>query len=131
MNENNKTVLIVEDNDDTRDLLRHYLGGKGWRVVEAANGQEGIELASQAHPDLIIMDLSLPKVNGLEAIRRISQIDNLGETPIMVVSAHGDLAIEFFKAQDIPTGRLLYLAKPFEIPDLELMLADLFPAETR
>jgi len=127
MDENNKAVLIVEDNDDTRELLRHYLGGKGWRVIEAADGEEAVERAGQDHPNLIIMDLSLPKINGLEALRRICQIDSLCDAPIVVISAHGNLAIEFFRAEDIPTGRLQYLAKPFDLPDFEQKLADLFP----
>ena len=131
MNENDKAVLIVEDNDDTREMLRLYLGNKGWHVIEAVNGEEAIERATQLLPDLIIMDLSLPKINGLEAIRRICQVDSLCDTPIIVISAHGNLAIDFFKAQDIVTSRLLYLAKPFEISNLDQILADLFSVETR
>lgn len=110
MSDNNKTVLIVEDDEDTRDLLQHYLHKKGWSVVEADDDEEAIERArSQQRLDLIIMDLSLPRVNGLEAIRR--------------------MAIDFFKAEDISAGRLRYLAKPFQLSDIDNTLADLFPGE--
>ena len=130
MNENEKkTALIVEDNDDTRELLRHYLERKGWRVVEAVNGEEGVEFAARETPDLIIMDLGLPKLNGLEAIRKICQIDSMCETPIAIISAHGNLAIEFFKARDIPVEHLLYLAKPFDLATLDQILADLLMAK--
>jgi two-component system, cell cycle response regulator DivK len=126
MDVNNKTVLVVEDNDDTRLLLQQYLKSRGWRVSEAVNGEEAVERAAQDNPDLIIMDLSLPKLNGREAIRRICKIERLAETPIMIVSAHGDRAIEYFTDPEIPSGRTLYLPKPFEIDDLTQMLADLF-----
>jgi len=82
------TILIVEDYSDSRALLSTFLRTKGYTVVEAENGQQGIEEAERATPDLILMDLAMPEMDGVEAIRRIRRMTKMAETPIFVISAY-------------------------------------------
>src|SRR5437660_12054509 len=83
------TILLVEDFDDTRLMMKLWLGKNGYRVIEAENGREAIELAESERPDLIIMDLMMPGMDGLDATRRIREHASLRETPIVVGSAYG------------------------------------------
>jgi two-component system chemotaxis response regulator CheY len=82
------TILVVEDYSDTRQLLCALLRGNGYNVIEAEDGVEGLLKASGAYPDLILMDLSLPEMDGVEAARRIHEMPKLSHTPIFVVSAY-------------------------------------------
>src|SRR3954467_2574414 len=81
-------VLVVEDFEDNRFMMRRLLEMSGYRVVEAVNGEQAVEAAVEERPDLILMDLSLPKLDGLAATRRIRQHAGLARTPIVAVSAH-------------------------------------------
>src|SRR5947209_10156988 len=85
-----KTVLIVEDQDDIREIMRLTLQMKGCLVVEAANGQEAVDLAPRVHPALILMDLCMPVLDGYEATRRIHGQPELSDIPIVAVSAYCD-----------------------------------------
>src|SRR5688500_4053489 len=82
------TILIIEDYSDTRELLATMLRGKGYKVIEAEDGLEGLLKATAMYPDLIIMDLSLPEMDGVEAARRIHRQPKLAHIPIFVVSAY-------------------------------------------
>lgn len=113
------TVLVVEDFEDNRFMMRRLLEMSGYRVVEAVNGQEAVEAASREHPDLILMDLSLPKLDGLAATRRIRQQDGLGQTPIIAVSAH-DTAD--FHADALAAGCNEYVTKPIDFDQLVTLL---------
>src|SRR3954470_16920658 len=84
-----KTILVVDDFDDTRLLLRTWLERKGFRVVEAQNGFEAVSRAETDSPDLIIMDVEMPQLDGLNATRRIRNVKSLGTIPIVAVSAYG------------------------------------------
>src|SRR5919107_6147165 len=79
------TVLVVEDFEDNRFMMRRLLEMSGYRVIEAVNGQEAVETARREHPDLILMDLSLPLLDGLAATRRIREQDGLSKVPIVAV----------------------------------------------
>src|SRR5574341_2626746 len=83
------TILLVEDFDDTRLMTKLWLTKKGYRVIEAENGEEAIELATRERPDLIIMDMMMPGVGGLDATRQIREHQSLQTTPIVAVSAYG------------------------------------------
>lgn len=83
-----RTILVVEDYDDTREMIAQILRGKGFRVVEAADGLKAVNAAKQEQPDLILMDLSLPMLDGFEATRRIKGEADTKHIPVVAVSAH-------------------------------------------
>src|SRR5207244_4701215 len=84
-----RTILLVEDFDDTRLMMKMWLVRNGYRVIEAETGEEAISLAQSERPDLIIMDVMMPGMNGLDATQRIRQDRALRRTPIVAVSAYG------------------------------------------
>lgn len=106
-----KRVLLVEDNDDNRLIYATILLHRGYSVVEAPNGLDGVEKAAQHHPDLIIMDLSLPVMDGLEATRRIRANPDTSDIPVLAVTAH---ARPSDRETAIRAGCDDYLAKPVE-----------------
>jgi CheY-like chemotaxis protein len=107
------TILLVEDFDDTRLIMKLWLMKQGYRVVEAENGEDAVTLAEQQHPDLIIMDMMMPGLNGLDATRRIREYQALQQTPIVAVSAYG---ANEYRAKALAAGCDEYVSTPFE-PD--------------
>jgi CheY-like chemotaxis protein len=83
-----QTILLVEDNEMNRDMLSRRLSRKGFRVLTAEDGKEGIDLAMQHSPDLILMDLSLPVMDGWEATRSLKSNEETKSIPIIVLTAH-------------------------------------------
>jgi two-component system, cell cycle response regulator DivK len=83
-----KTVLIVEDNPEERKIFSTYFQFVGGRVVEAANGEQGLAAAQEYRPDLILMDLSMPVMNGWEAVRRLQSDSRLSRIPVIAITAH-------------------------------------------
>ena len=81
-------VLLVEDNELNRDMLSRRLIRSGWEVSIAEDGLQGVQAAERDHPDIILMDLSLPVLSGWDAARRIKDIPELGSIPIIALSAH-------------------------------------------
>ena len=82
-----KRILVVEDQEDLRGVLRDLLSGSGFGVVGAADGQDGINKAKSERPDLILMDIQLPVLDGYEATRQIKADPSLANTPIIAVSS--------------------------------------------
>jgi len=82
------TILLVEDHEDNRDMLTRRLERKGYRVIAAVDGAEGVAMAGQHRPDLILMDLSLPIMDGWEATRRIKADPNTKDIPVVALTAH-------------------------------------------
>ncbi len=82
------TILLVEDNELNRDMLTRRLERKGYRILAAEDGQAGVELAAEAKPDLILMDLSLPVLDGWEATRRLKASPDTMHIPIIALTAH-------------------------------------------
>ncbi len=82
------TILVVEDNEPSRDALSRRLRRRGYRVVLAADGREAVTVAFEAQPDLILMDLGLPGIDGWEATRRVKASTATRQIPIIVLSAH-------------------------------------------
>ncbi|HVF49241.1 MAG TPA: response regulator [Pyrinomonadaceae bacterium] len=111
--------MVVEDFEDNRFMMRRLLEMSGYRVVEAINGQEAVETAERVRPDLILMDLSLPLLDGLAATRRIREQDGLKKVPIVAVSAH-DTAD--FHAEALAAGCNEYVTKPIDFDQLETLL---------
>jgi two-component system cell cycle response regulator DivK len=117
-----RTVLIVEDFEDNRFMMRRLLEMSGYEVLEAVNGEEAVQMAAIAHPSLILMDLSLPLLDGLAATRRIRQYPDLRDVPIVAVSAH-DTAD--FHADALAAGCNDYVTKPIDFDQLEVLLKKL------
>ena len=113
------TILVVDDFDDTRHLLRAWLERKGFRVIEAENGREAVSEAESETPDLIIMDLEMPELDGLAATRKIRQCAALADVPIVAVSAYG---ADQFRGLALQAGCNEYVSTPFEPADLERLI---------
>lgn len=112
-------VLVADDHPDTRLLFRTVLETRGYEVVEAADGEETVFIAETTHPDLILMDGSLPLLSGLEATRRIRASAHIGGVPIVFISGHsGGTFVALARA----AGCDEYLVKPFDLPQLEDIL---------
>ena len=106
-----RTILLVEDFDDTRLMMKIWLNKNGYRVVEAETGEEAIDVAKRELPDLIIMDVMMPGMNGLDATQRIREYQALRGTPIVAVSAYG---ANEFRSLAIDAGCNEYVTTPFE-----------------
>lgn len=109
------TILIVEDNEMNRDMLSRRLERKGFRVVIAIDGAKGIDVARAESPDLILMDMSLPVMDGWEATRRIKADEILRHIPVIALTAHA-MANDRDKA--LEAGCDDYDTKPIELPRL-------------
>jgi CheY-like chemotaxis protein len=83
-----KTILIVEDNEDNRLIYSQYLAHGGFRVLEAANGAEGIDVARRERPNIILMDISMPVMDGLTATRHLKADPELSGIPVIALTAH-------------------------------------------
>ena len=105
------TILVIEDYSDTRELLSTLLRSRGYHVIEAENGVEGLMKASAKHPDLIILDLALPKMDGVETARRIHRMPKLSQTPIFVISAY---LTEDVESEVRAVGCIETFGKPFD-----------------
>jgi CheY-like chemotaxis protein len=117
-----QTILVVDDFDDTRLLLRTWLERRGFRVVEAENGLEAIDQAETESPDLIIMDMQMPQLDGLSATRRIRNLKTLHSVPIVAVSAYG---ADQFRELALAAGCDDYISTPFEPATLEGIISSL------
>jgi two-component system cell cycle response regulator DivK len=114
-----QTIMVVEDFEDNRFMMRRLLEMSGYNVIEAVNGEEAVEMAFKERPSLILMDLSLPLLDGLAATRRIRELPELNHVPIVAVSAH-DTAD--FHADALAAGCNDYVTKPIDFDELEQLL---------
>ena len=105
------SVLLVEDNQDNREIYRTILEYGGHVVVEAVNGAEALPLARDRHPDIIVMDMSMPVMGGLEATKRLKDDSATRGIPVLIISAHA-LARDVTSAME--AGADAYLTKPCE-----------------
>lgn len=111
----NKKVLIVEDYADSRGFLKSLVESYGYQVLEANDGEEAVKLAQYGHPDLILMDLALPIMDGLAATRVIRGLEDGAKMPIIAISAFG----ESHYAQALEAGCNDLINKPFDFATLE------------
>jgi CheY-like chemotaxis protein len=116
------TVLVVEDFADNRFMMRRLLEMSGYHVLEAVDGKEAVDIAESSRPDLILMDLSLPRLDGLDATRRIRELDGLSRIPIVAVSAHDT---NDFHSDALAAGCDEYVTKPIDFDELEALLKKL------
>jgi two-component system, cell cycle response regulator DivK len=105
-----KRILIVEDQEDNRAILRDLLTSVGYAYIEAVNGAEGVAAAERERPDLILMDIQLPLVDGYEATRRIRAIPALDDIPIIAVTSY---ALSGDEAKALAAGCNAYVTKPY------------------
>src|SRR6185295_12079856 len=123
-----KTVLYVEDNEFNRKIVRHLLARTAYRLIEATDGEAGVATAREARPDLVIMDIQLPKLSGLDATRRL-QIDPVtASIPVIVITSFA-LAGDEEKARE--AGAAAYLAKPYSPRELLQLIRELAPEACR
>ncbi len=108
-------ILLVEDNELNRDMLSRRLKRQGFEVILAEDGQSGLELAHSESPDLILMDMSLPVLDGWEATRRLKADERTHHIPIMALTAH---AMPDDRNQAFEAGCDDYGTKPVEMPEL-------------
>ena len=80
-------ILVVEDNTKNLKLVRDVLQFAGFEIIEATTGEDGVELAAREHPDLVLMDLQLPGIDGTEALRQIREMPDVGHVPVLAVTA--------------------------------------------
>jgi CheY-like chemotaxis protein len=120
------TILVVEDNEENWDMLSRRLRRRGYLVVHAADGQEAVEMAARERPDLILMDVSLPVMDGLEATRRIKAHAETQTTPIIALTAH---ATSTDRDRALQAGCDDYHTKPVELPRLWAQMEALLAKE--
>jgi len=110
-----KKILLVEDNEMNRDMLSRRLKRKGYEVIIAVDGEEGVSTAKKESPDLILMDISLPKLNGWEATQRIKKDPETANIPIIALTAH---ALSGDREKALEAGCDEYEAKPLDLAQL-------------
>jgi two-component system, cell cycle response regulator DivK len=115
-------VLLVEDVEDTRHFMRLELEEQGFIVFEAENGQVGVEIATREKPDVILMDLTLPLMDGFTATKLIRQNDALKNIPIIAITAHKE---DDFRADAKASGFDAYVTKPIDVNWLKGLIAGL------
>ena len=115
-------VLLVEDTEDNRFMMRRLLEMAGYQVVEATNGEQAVKVARAESPRLILMDLSLPVIDGLAATRLIRQLPDCQRTPIIAVSAHDS---SDFQLEAIEAGCNSYITKPIDFNELEELITQM------
>jgi CheY-like chemotaxis protein len=108
-------ILVIEDYSDSRTLLSSLLRAKGYKVVEARDGKEGMRQANRVIPDLILMDLAMPEMDGVEATRQLRQRHTLSRTPIFAISAYVTANV---KHDAIAAGCAEVFLKPLDIERL-------------
>jgi CheY-like chemotaxis protein len=119
-------ILLVEDNEMNRDMLSRRLIRNGYEVVVAEDGQQAVEMAGTAAPDLILMDLSLPVIDGWEATRRIKAADATKAIPVIALTAH---AMVGSQEQALAAGCDDFDTKPVDLPRLLGKIAALLPRD--
>ena len=115
-----RTIMVVEDYDDTRMLLKQWLEGLGYSVLEASNGQEAVDIADRERPDLILMDLDLPILDGIAATQKIRQKPQLERVPIVAVTAY---PMSYSHVKAFSKGCDEYMRKPIDISELERVVS--------
>ena len=120
-----KCILVVEDQEDNRQILRDLLGASGYRMIEAEDGQKAVASAAEHKPDLILMDIQLPLLDGYEATRRIKADPALRAIPIIVVTSY---ALSGDEAKARAAGCDDYIAKPYSPRALLAKIRRFLPA---
>ncbi len=115
-------ILVVDDSADNVAMMSLSLQHEGYRVVTATNGEEAISVAAHTKPNLILMDISMPQLDGLGATRKLREKDDLRSVPVIAVTAHGT---EGFQRAAYDVGVSGYLTKPIDFPRMHKLVARL------
>lgn len=118
------TILVVEDYEDASLAMRLALEDCGYRILEASDGEQAVALAARERPDIILMDLQLPVLDGLAATRRIRAVPDLKEIVIVAVTAHHE---SDYRAQALAAGCNAFISKPIDFDWLKDLLPELLP----
>jgi two-component system cell cycle response regulator DivK len=113
-----QTILIVEDYDDVRQMMRFVLTSAGYDVIEASDGYEAVTIAVQEQPDLILMDIAMPVMDGIEATQAIREHAELEAIPIVALSAYGDL----YREKALAAGCNDVVQKPVDFERLQKLV---------
>jgi two-component system cell cycle response regulator DivK len=119
-----RRILVVDDQEDNRRILRDLLTNSGFEVVEAETGEQAVALAEAQVPDLILMDIQLPDIDGYEATRRIKAKPALRATPLIVVTSY---ALSGDEAKALAAGADAYVSKPFSPRALLAKIREFLP----
>ncbi|MDT5159213.1 MAG: hypothetical protein QOC99_4015 [Acidobacteriota bacterium] len=118
------TILVVEDYEDTSLTMRLALEHKGYHILEASDGESAVEVAERERPDVVLMDLNLPVLDGLAATERIRANPELRDTVIIAVTAHQD---QDNRARALASGCNAFITKPIDFEWLNELIANLLP----
>jgi two-component system cell cycle response regulator DivK len=118
------TILVVEDYEDTSLAMRLALEDRGYRIIEASDGASAVELAERERPEIILMDLNLPIMDGLEATQRIRSNPEMLETVVVAVTAHSD---HDYRSRALAAGCNAFVTKPIDFEWLNELLTNLLP----
>jgi len=110
-----KKILVVDDNEDNRELVVNVLRNKGYEMIEAVDGEDALQKAKDEKPALILMDISLPKMDGYEVTRRLKSLIEYKEVPIVALTAH---AMKGDKEKAFSAGCIGYISKPVDVREL-------------
>jgi two-component system cell cycle response regulator DivK len=110
-----KKILVVDDNQDSRELIVKVLKSKGYQMIEAVDGEDALEKVTAENPDLILMDISIPKIDGYEVTRRLKSQANFKNTPIIALTAH---AMKGDREKALEAGCDGYISKPIDIHEI-------------
>ncbi|MER2598900.1 MAG: response regulator [Caldilineales bacterium] len=119
-----RRILVVEDNRELRDFMRRILQRYGYQYMDAEDGIQAVETAKTAQPDLILMDIALPELNGYGAARLLKTLPECAHIPIIAVTAH---AREVDRKQALEMGCDAYLSKPYSLHDLMALIEEFLP----
>ena len=119
-----KLILVVEDQEDNRRIMRDLLNSAGYEVIEAVTGEEGVAAAETHRPDLILMDIQLPGLDGYEATRQIKANPDLEHIPIIVVTSY---ALSGDDVKAFEAGCNAYVSKPFSPRELLAKIREYLP----
>ena len=119
-----KRILVIEDTEDNRQIIGDLLNSAGYELIEALDGLEGVAAAEREHPDLILMDIQLPGIDGYEATRRIRAVLALAAVPIIAVTSY---ALSGDEAKTRAAGCDGYVAKPFSPRQLLAKIREFLP----
>jgi two-component system cell cycle response regulator DivK len=121
---NARTILYVEDNEFNRKIVRQLLTQTSYRLIEAVDGESGVAMALAERPDLILMDVQLPKMSGLDATRTLRADARTSEIPIVIITS---FALSGDREKAAAAGATRYLAKPYSPRELMTLVREILP----